>query len=160
MPATTEGATSWARTGPASTEKASAARQTRAVRNRLDFGQNTLSRLGAFGSPCRRWVREHHGFVADRAEAQAQKIERVVLVELPRPLGTLLGLVRQRALDIAGREGDPRLLLQGGIDVARRALAQAGTVHAIEQAADILAHQVGLQRPRGVGVAEHRRKIR
>src|SRR5882757_2954928 len=135
MPATTEGATSWARTGPASTEKASAARQTRAVRNRLDFGQNTLSRLGAFGSPCRRWVREYHGFVADRAETQAHEIERIVLVELPRPLGALLGLMCQSPLDVAGREVDPRLFLQPGIDVAWRALAHAGAIHVIEQAA-------------------------
>src|SRR5436190_11203966 len=70
--------------------------------------------------------------VAQPPEAQAEQVERIVLVELPRPLGALLGLQRQRALDVARGEADPRLLLQRRIAVVRRALPVSAAVHVVQ----------------------------
>ena len=131
----------------------------RACRSRKIWPFSACVRMTLFLPRQTQRMTEHHRLVAHRAEAQAQKVERVVLVELPRPLGALLGLLGERALDVARGEIHPRLLGQGGIAVARRALAVAAAVHVIDQPADILADQVGLERPRGVGVAEHRGEV-
>src|SRR6266404_4839326 len=86
-------------------------------------------------SPCR--IREHHRAVAYRTVAQVEEIERVILVQLPRPLRSLFGEFMRRALDVAGGEIDQRSALHRGIVDARGALAIALARHVIEQAADI-----------------------
>src|SRR5689334_21518936 len=82
------------------------------------------------GCGCGQLARKHHG-IAQPAEAQADQIERVVLVKLPRPLRALLGLVRERPLDVARREIDPRLFLERRIVVMRRALRIAVAIHVV-----------------------------
>jgi hypothetical protein len=95
----------------------------------------------------------HHA-VIERAETQGDDVERVVLVQPPRPFRALLRHFRDRALHVAGGEIQRRQFGDGGIDIVRHALPVAVPVHVVDQAADIFAGQVAFQRPRRVGVAE------
>src|SRR4051812_37232665 len=78
-----------------------------------------------------------HDSVVDLAVAQRDDVERVVLVEPPRPLRALLGHFRDRALHVAGGEIQRRQFRNRGIDVMRHALLVAAPVHVVDQAADI-----------------------
>src|SRR4051812_5225820 len=60
-------------------------------------------------------AREHHRPVVDRVEAQGLDVARVVLAQLPRLLVALLGEQVERALDVAGREVEERLLVHGRV---------------------------------------------
>src|SRR4030081_3826613 len=96
----------------------------------------------------RRWPsRILHHPVIDLAEAQADDVERVILIEPPRPLRALLRHLRDRTLHIAGRKIQRRQFGDRGIDIVRHALLVAMPVHVIEQAADIFTGQVAFQRP-------------
>src|SRR3954454_13598796 len=101
-----------------------------------------------------------HYPVVDLAVAQRDDVERVILIEPPRPLRALLGQFSDRALDVAGREIQRRQFRDVGIDVMRHALLVAVAVHVIDQPADIFAGEIAFQRPRRVGVAERRGHVR
>jgi ABC-type transporter Mla subunit MlaD len=101
----------------------------------------------------------HHA-VVDLAEAQRDDVERVVLVQPPRPLRALLRHFRDRALHIAGGEIQRRQFGDRRIDIVRHALLVAVPVHVIDQPADIFAGEVAFQRPGRVGVAERGRHVR
>src|SRR3984893_2993573 len=107
-----------------------------------------MGRSDAAGSPglnLRGWSRILHHAVIDLAIAQRDDVERVVLVEPPWPLRTLLGHLRDRALHIAGGEIQRWQRRDRGIDIMRHALLVAVPVHVIDQAADIFASEVALQ---------------
>src|SRR5690242_3678282 len=74
--------------------------------------------------------------VFQSAESQAQQVERVVLIELPWPPGTLMGKRVHCTLDIARGEGEQRLLGDGGIAPAWGAVGVAMARHVVEQSAD------------------------
>ena len=61
---------------------------------------------------------------------------------------------------VSRREVEQRLLGDARIFVDRDAHAVATGIHVREQPADVLAHQVRLQRPRRVGVADGEREVR
>ena len=77
----------------------------------------------------------------------------------PRRSVALLGQQVQGALHVAGGEVHERLLAHLGIPL-RHDDAVATVAHVREQPADVLAHQVGLQRPRRVRVADHVAEVR
>ena len=62
--------------------------------------------------------------------------------------------------DVARGEAQQRRRRDRGIPVARRRLAQPGVAQVVEDAGDVLARQLGLQRPRGVRVTERCRHVR
>ena len=122
-------------------------------------GRRPAGRVGTLGHAQDLLAREAHRAVVDRAELQREDVERVVLVEPPRGLRALLGELVDRAQHVAGGEVDERLLGDRRVVVVGRALAVAVLVHVVEQAADVVAGEVALQRPRGVGVAERDRQV-
>jgi hypothetical protein len=58
------------------------------------------------------------------------------------------------ALHVAGGEPEQRLLGEVGVVVDGGALAQAGGAQVVEQPTDVVAGELGLERPGGVGVAD------
>src|SRR3954447_14664169 len=75
----------------------------------------------------------HHA-VVDLAEAQREDVQRVVLVEPPRPLRALLGQFRDRALHVAGGKIQRRQFGDGRIGVTRHALLETMPVHVVDEA--------------------------
>src|SRR3546814_9704727 len=89
--------------------------------------------------------------IGDRSEFERHQIERLILVRLPRLAIALLGQFVERALDIARGEIEERLLPHLVAD-ARCRLPHLARLHRVEQPADIASGQIGLQRPRRVGI--------
>src|ERR1700689_575017 len=114
------------------------------------------SRGGFYVSPAGEFER----LVADRAEAQAEEIADVVLIEPPRPFGSLARKQIDRALDIAGREVDQRFRYDGRVVQTRRAGDVTVPVHIFDQPGDIGAGQIAFQRPGRVGVSDHGGEVR
>ena len=100
------------------------------------------------------WGGKHHRTVLQGTESQREDVERVVLIEPPRRLRPLLGEPVDGALDVARGEIDERLFSNARVAVFRRALPVTARVHVVEQAADVLAGEIALERPRRVRVAE------
>ena len=65
-----------------------------------------------------------------------------------------------RTLDVARREVEEGRFLQGAVARVRRALAHSGLLHVVQQPADVATDELGLQRPRGVRVADRQREVR
>src|SRR5262249_1392423 len=63
------------------------------------------------------------------------------------------------ARNIAGEKVDRRQVLDRRISVARHAATEAVLVHIVKQAANVSANEIGLERPRGVGVAGYRGEV-
>ena len=99
--------------------------------------------------------------VLDLGVAQAHQVEGVVLVQLPRRLASPAWgtspwpAARSRRRSRARARGS-----MFGSSLRGVAWRGAGPAHVVEQPADVLAGQVALQRPRGVGVAERRGQVR
>ncbi len=116
-----------------------------------------LQRLRARG---RLGLSEHQRAIVDGAETQRQHVLGVVLVQLPRDLGALLGHHILRALEVAGGQRRRGIRGDGGIAVVRRAVGIALAIHLVEDAAEIFGGEIRLQGPRRVGIAESRRQVR
>src|SRR6267154_5433978 len=93
------------------------------VRVFLDFAAPPLkARLAAdLGRPSRIL----HHTVIDLAVAQGDDVERVVLIEPPRPLRALLGHFCDRALHVARRKIQRRQFRNRWIEIVRHALLVA-----------------------------------
>src|ERR1700686_2537096 len=93
-------------------------------------------RLQALEGQARRASRDEsrilHHAVIDLAEAQADDVQRVILVEPPRALRALLGHLRNRALHVAGGEIQPWPFRDRGIDIVRHASLVAVLVHVVD----------------------------
>src|SRR3954452_20782042 len=88
----------------------------------------------------------HHA-VVDPTEPQGDNVERVVLVEPPRLLRTLLRHLRNGALHITRGEIERWLRGNRGIVIMRHALPEIVPVHVVDEPTDILAGEVAFQRP-------------
>src|ERR1700685_4053467 len=98
--------------------------------------------------------------VIDRAEAQGDDVEGVVLVHPP---GLLRPLLRQqvfRSLDVARGEGQRRLVRHRRVAPPRGADRVAVAIHVVEEPAEVIVDQIGFEGPGGVRIAENRRQIR
>src|SRR6204780_4958952 len=98
--------------------------------------------------------------VIDRAEAQGDDVEGVVLVHPP---GLLRPLLRQqvfRSLDVARGEGQRRLVRHRRVAPARGTDRVAAAIHVVEEPAEVIVDQIGFEGPGGVRIAENRRQIR
>src|SRR5947207_5219894 len=89
----------------------------------------TYTRNNAWGAGAylarRNRSRVLHHAVVDLAVAQRDDVERVVLIQPPRPLRALLGQFGDRALHVAGREIQRRQFGDVRIDIMRHALLVA-----------------------------------
>src|SRR6266702_6901780 len=97
---------------------------------------------------------ELHCPVVHSREAELQQIQRIILMQLPRPLRALLRKYVLCPLDVAGAEINRRLFRNRFIALARRAAGKFARVHVLQQAAHILRRQIGFQGPGSVGVAK------
>ena len=159
-------ATTWLARQKAAAEKAAAEAAAEGVasrrrsRPRLDRQPALAARLGPLGDP---GPAESHHAVGDRRLLEHLLVAAVVLRVDPRLAVALLREQVHHPLHVARREVlDPGTLGHVGVGgaQARRALHGAGLVHVVEQAAHVLADQVGAQRPRRVDVPERRRQVR
>src|SRR5690554_1748760 len=98
-------------------------------------------------APCRSRIRELHHAIFHLTEFHRHEVKRVVLVELPRLLRSLLWEHGNRALHITRGEIEPGFGLHFGVIEARRRLLHAALIDYVEQAADIFAGQIAFQRP-------------
>src|SRR5512135_2626675 len=102
-------------------------------------------------------VIEDESAILERAEPDHLLVARIVLRIDPRFAIALLRKAVHHARHVAGREiADPgprgHILIR--LAQPRRHLARALRIHVVDQATDILARQIGAQRPRRVDVAE------
>ena len=101
-----------------------------------------------------------HRPVVHHAKSQAHEVERVVLIELPGPPGSLVRKRSARALHVAGGEREQRLLSNRRVVVAGRAPGIPAPFHVVQQAADICGRKLAFERPGGVGIAHRGREVR
>src|SRR5271155_946713 len=92
--------------------------------------------------------------VVDWGEAEVEHVQCVILMKLPGALGALFWKDIAGPLKIARGQVERGLFDDGWITTIWSAEVVTARVHMVQQATYIFRRQIGLERPRGVGVPE------